>query len=204
MKGDTLFLRGRYLGTRGRDPGADFGRAKAALLKALEISRSDQESAGTRAGLGQLLAAWASHAWRSGQDPETLFKEAEDHFARGFKIVPENQWSLRWRATELVSRAEYHESRGQDPFTDYALAEDDLVRAIRMQKDMTTAWKERAQLHFGRGAAWEKRGEKERARREYSASAQDYLQTFSLNPALQADLGGRMTEAQKKAADLGE
>src|SRR5204862_6903703 len=54
MKGDTLFLRGRYLGTRGRDPGADFGRAKTALLKALEISRSDQESAGTRAGLGQL------------------------------------------------------------------------------------------------------------------------------------------------------
>jgi tetratricopeptide (TPR) repeat protein len=204
LKGDTLFLRGRYLGTRGRDPVRDFSAAKGALLKTLEISRSDQEIAGARASLGQLLAGWASHAWRSGQDPEALFKEAEDHFARAFKVLPDNQWYLRWRATGLVSRAEYHESRGQDPFTDYALAEDDLIRTIRMQKDMTTAWKERAQLHFGRGAAWEKRGEKERARREFSASAQDYLQAFSLNPALQADLGGRMTEAQKKAAELGE
>jgi len=204
IRGDIFFLRGRYLGTRGRDPVSDFSRAKATYLKLLEMSKSDQEIAGARASLGQLLAGWASHAWRSGQDPEALFKEAEDHFARSFKVLPDNPWNLRWRATGLVSRAEYHESRGQDPFTDYALAEDDLILTIRGQKDMTSAWKERAQLHFGRGAAWEKRGEKERARREFSASAQNYLQAFSLNPALQAELGGRMTEAQKKAAELGE
>jgi serine/threonine protein kinase/Tfp pilus assembly protein PilF len=204
MRGDIFFLRGRYLGTRGRDPVADFSASRTAYQKALEIGRNDQEIGGTRANLGQLLAAWASHAWRSGQDPAALFKEAEDHFARAVKLLPDNPWNLRWRATGLVSRAEYHELRGADPFTDYALAEDDLLQAIRMQKDMTTAWKERAQLHFGRGAAWEKRGEKERARREYSASAQDYLEVFSLNPALQAELGTRMTEAQKKAAELGE
>jgi tetratricopeptide (TPR) repeat protein len=204
LKGDVFFLRGRYLGMRGRDPVADFSAAKTTYLKALEIGRNDPEIAGDRASLGQLLAAWASHAWRSGQDPADLYKEAEEHFARAVKMVPDNPWQLRWRATGLVSRAEYHESRGADPFTDYAQAEDDLVQAIRMQKDMTTAWKERAQLHFGRGAAWEKRGEKERARREFSASAQDFLQAFSLNPSLQAEFGSRMTEAQKKAADLGE
>jgi tetratricopeptide (TPR) repeat protein len=204
LRGDVLWLRGRYLGTRGRDPTADFRTAKAIYLRALEMGKNEQELGGTRASLGQLLAGWASHAWRSGQNPDALFKEAEDHFARAVKLLPNNPWDLRWRATGLVSRAEYHESRGEDPFTDYALAEDDLAQTIRMQKDMTTAWKERAQLHFGRGAAWEKRGEKERARREYSASAQDYLEAFSLNSALQAEYGSRMTEAQKKAAELGE
>jgi tetratricopeptide (TPR) repeat protein/predicted Ser/Thr protein kinase len=202
--GDVFFLRGRYLGTRGRDPSSDFSKSKATYLKLLQMSKGNQEIGGARACLGQLLFGWASHAWRSGQDPEALFKEAEDHFARSVKILPDNPWNLRWRATGLVSRAEYMESRGRDPFTDYALAEDDLIQTIRGQKDMTSAWKERAQLHFGRGAAWEKRGEKERARREFSASAQSYLQAFSLNPALQVELGGRMAEAQRKAAELGE
>jgi hypothetical protein len=202
--GDISYLRGRYLRTRGRDPEANFAAARAAYQKSLETSRKDGEVAGAHASLGQLLATWADHAWRSGQDPANLFKQAEDQFARWAKLQADDPWSLRWRATGLVSRADYQESRSVDPFTDYALAEDDLVRTIRLQKDMTSAWKERAGLHFNRGAAWEKRGEKERAQREFSASAQDYLEAFSLNPLLQNELGGRMKEAQRKAAELSE
>ena len=36
------------------------------------------------------------------------------------------------------------------------------------------------------------------------AAAQDFLEAFSLNPLLQNELGGRMKEAQRKAAELGE
>jgi len=54
-------------------------------------------------------------------------------------------------------------SRSEDPFPDDALAEDDLQRSIEMRRDLTSAWRERAQLRLGRGAAWEKRGQNERA-----------------------------------------
>jgi tetratricopeptide (TPR) repeat protein len=204
LKGDSCFLRGKDLAPRGRDPRADFSSARAAYQKMLELSRNNQETAGAQACLGQLLGEWAAHVGRIAGDPTHLFRESEVWFARAFKIQPDSQWHLRWRATVLVARAEWRESRGADPFTDFALAEEDLVRTIRLQPDMTSAWKERARLHFSRAAAWEKRGEKERAQREYSASAQNYLEAFSLNPSLQNELGTRMKEAQKKAADLTE
>ena len=120
------------------------------------------------------------------------------------KSQPKDSWYLRLRATCLVSRAEYRENRSEDPFADYALAEDDLQRALELKKDFTSAWRERAQLRFGRAASWEKRGQKERARQDYSAAAADYLETLSLNRRLQSELEPRMAEAKKKAAELGE
>ncbi|HEX7901571.1 MAG TPA: protein kinase [Planctomycetota bacterium] len=204
LMGNIRFYRGKYLGERGLDPLADFQGAKTAFGRALEMSRSPQLAADVHAQHGQLLGGWASWAWRRGQDPAALYKEADDQFAVAFKTLPDSPWMKRWRATAIVSRAQYRESRAEDPLPDYALAEDDLCQAIRLQKDMTSAWKERAGLHFCRAAAWEKRGEKARARQDYAAAAQDYLEALSLNPRLDADLGPRMREAQKKAAELGD
>jgi tetratricopeptide (TPR) repeat protein len=204
IKGDTFFLRGKYLAAHGRDPKPDFVAARTTYRKALEIGRGNQEIAGSHANLGQLLGEWAAHLARGGQEADAAFKESEEHFARSVKMLPDNPWYLRWRATVVVARAEYREARGGDPFTDFALAEEDLARTVRLQKDMTSAWKERARLHFSRASAWEKRGEKDRAQREFAASAQDYVEAFALNPSLQRDLAGRMKEAQRKAAELAE
>jgi serine/threonine-protein kinase len=198
------FHRGRYLLTQGRDPVPEFASAQAAFEKSLQISKGDVDIASAHANLGQLFATWASHFWRTNRDPAELFKKAEDHFAAATKSQPQDPWYMRLRATGLVSRAEYRESQSEDPFADYALAEDDLGRAIGIQKDFTSAWKERAQLRFGRAAAWEKRHEKDRARQDYSASANDYLQTLSLNPLLEPELGARMAEAKKRASELSE
>src|SRR5262249_20788626 len=92
MRGDVAFLRARYLGTRGRDAEADFAAARAAYQKTLEISKGDQEMAGAHASLGQMLGEWASQTWRRGRDPSRLFKEAEDHFVRVVKMLPDNPW----------------------------------------------------------------------------------------------------------------
>jgi tetratricopeptide (TPR) repeat protein len=202
--GGVRLQRGRYLIGQGRDPVPDFISAQAALEKSLQISKGDVDIASAHVNLGQLFATWASHFWRTNRDPVDLFKRAEGHFAVATKSQPKDPWYMRLRATGLVSRAEYRESQSEDPFADYALAEDDLGRAIGIQKDFTSAWKERAQLRFGRGAAWEKRHEKERARQDYSASANDYLQTLSLNCLLEPELGARLAEAKKRASDLGE
>jgi tetratricopeptide (TPR) repeat protein len=196
--------RGRYLVGQGRDPVPDFTSAQADLEKSLQISKGDVDIASAHANLGQLFATWATHYWRTNRDPADLFRRAEDHFSAAMKSQPKDPWYMRLRATGLVSRAEYRESQSEDPFADYALAEDDLGRAIGIQKDFTSAWRERAQLRFGRGAAWEKRHEKDRARQDYSASANDYLQTLSLNPLLEPELGVRLAEAKKRASDLGE
>jgi len=204
LKGGVLFQRAKYLGDHGQNPVADFTNSKAAFAKAIEFARNAQTVAGAHAEIGQVVAGWAAWAWRSGQDPTPLYREADDHFNLAFKSLPDNPWFKRWRATGLYSRAQYREARSEDPLPDYALAEDDLCQAIRLQKDMTSAWKERAQLHFGRASAWEKRGEKERARQDFAAAAQDFLETFSLNPLLESEFGARMKEAQKKAAELGE
>jgi tetratricopeptide (TPR) repeat protein len=196
--------RGRSLLSQGRDPVPEFTSAQAALEKSLQISKGDVDIASAHANLGQLFATWATHYWKTNRDPADLFKKAEDHFSAATKSQPKDPWYMRLRATSLVSRAEYRESQSEDPFADYALAEDDLGRAIGIQKDFTSAWRERAQLRFGRGAAWEKRHEKDRARQDYSASANDYLQTLSLNSLLEPELGARLAEAKKRASDLGE
>jgi tetratricopeptide (TPR) repeat protein/tRNA A-37 threonylcarbamoyl transferase component Bud32 len=204
LRGGVLFQRAKYLGEHGRNPLADFTNSKAAFGKAMELGRSVQMVADAHAQIGQVMAGWAAWAWRTGQDPTLLYREADDHFSLAFRSLPDNPWIKRWRATGIVSRAQYREARSEDPLQDYALAEDDLCQVIRLQKDMTSAWRERAQLHFGRAAAWEKRGQKERARQDFAAAAQDYLETLSLNPLLESELGPRMREAQKRAAELGE
>jgi tetratricopeptide (TPR) repeat protein len=202
--GGVRLQRARFLLGQGRDPVPEFASAQAAFDKALLISSGKGDIAAAHAMLGQLFATWASHLWRTNRESAELFKKAEDHFAVAIQSQPQDAWYLRLRATGLVSRAEYHESRSEDPFPDYALAEDDLQRAIEMKRDFTSAWRERAQLRFGRGAAWEKRGEKERARKDFSASANDYLETLSLNSLLEPELGARLAEARKKASELGE
>lgn len=202
--GAVRLHRARYLLGLGRDPVPDFSAAQTDLENSLRLSKGEWEITGAHANLGQLFSSWASHFGRTNRDPSELFKKAESHFEAAMKIHPRVSWYLRLRATGLVSRAEYRESRSEDPFADYSLAEDDLGRSIALQKDLTSAWRERAQLRFGRAAAWEKRREKERARQDYSASANDYLQTLSLNPLLEAELGPRMAEAKKKASELGE
>jgi tetratricopeptide (TPR) repeat protein len=204
LRGNLRFYRGKYLGEHGQDPLAEFKGATAALEKAIELGRSDQIFADAQAQLGQGVAGWAAWAWRTGQDPTSLYKEADQHFSLSFKYVPNSPWAKRWRATGIVSRAKYREARSEDPLPDYSLAEDDLCQAIRGQKDMTSAWKERAQLHFFRASVWEKTGQKERARQDFAAAAQDYLEALSLNPLLDSELGPRMKEAQKKAAELGQ
>ncbi|HLY72759.1 MAG TPA: protein kinase [Planctomycetota bacterium] len=204
LLGNLRFYRGKYLGEHGHDPLADFKGGTAALEKAIELSRSDQMFADAHAQLGQGVSGWAAWAWRTGQDPTSLYKEADQHFSLAFKYVPNNPFAKRWRATGIVSRAQYREARSEDPLPDYSLAEDDLCQAIRGQKDMTSAWKERAQLHFFRASVWEKAGQKERARQDFAAAAQDYLEALSLNPLLDSELGPRMKEAQKKAAELGQ
>jgi tetratricopeptide (TPR) repeat protein/predicted Ser/Thr protein kinase len=196
--------RSRYLLSRAEDPLPGFASARAAFERSLAVSKKDQDLAGGHVQLGQLLADWATHLWRTHRDPSALFKQMEDHFARGIALHPDSDWYYRLRATGLISMAEHRETRSEDPFADYARAEDDLGRAIRLRKDLTSAWKERARLRFGRGTAWEKRGEKERARQDYSAAANDYLQTFSLNPLLEPELGARMAEAKKKASEVAE
>jgi len=204
LRGGVRFYRAKYTGEQGQDSTADFSGGKAAFVKALELARSPALTSDAHAQLGQILAGWAAWAWRRGQDPSALYKESDEQYALAFKSPPDSPWAKRWRATGLVSRAKYRESRGEDPLPDYALAEDDLYQAIRGQKDMTSAWKERAQLHFDRAAVWEKRGQKERARQDFASAAQDYLETFSLNPRLESELGARMSEARKKASELGE
>jgi tetratricopeptide (TPR) repeat protein len=195
--------RGRYLLSRGDDPLPDFNAAQAAYEKYLEVSGSG-DLAEAHARLGQIFSAQASHLGRTNRDPLALYQKADEHFALATTSRPANSWHFRLWGTALVSRAEYRESRSEDPFADYALAEDDLTRAIGLRKDLTSAWRERAQLRFGRGAAWEKRGQKERARADYSDSASDYLETLSLNPRLQPEVGPRMAEAKRKAAELGD
>jgi tetratricopeptide (TPR) repeat protein/tRNA A-37 threonylcarbamoyl transferase component Bud32 len=196
--------RGKHLLGQGRDPVPDFASAQAALEKSMQSARKDYDASGTHANLGLLFSTWAAHLWKTNRDPIDLFKKAEEHFAAALKVHPRDHWYHRLRATCLVSRAEYRESRSEDPFPDYVLAEDDLQRAIELRSDFTSAWRERAQLRFGRGAAWEKRGEKERARMDYSASANDYLQTLSLNALLKPELEPRLADAQRKAAQLGQ
>jgi eukaryotic-like serine/threonine-protein kinase len=196
--------RGRHLLSQGRDPVPDFTSAQDDLEKSLRISRRDGDIAAAHARLGLLFDTWASYLWKTNRDPSELFRQAEEHLGTAIKSQPQDSWFFRLRATCLVSRAQYRESRSEDPFPEYALAEDDLQRAIDLKKDLTSAWKERAQLRFGRGSAWEKRGEKERARKDYSASANDYLETLSLNPSLRSELDPRLAEARRKAADLGE
>jgi tetratricopeptide (TPR) repeat protein len=202
--GGVRFHRGEYLCTLGRDPAPEFSSAQTAYEKLLQISKADYDISGAHAGLGQLFSTWATHLWKTNRDPSEMFQKGAGHLATATKLHPQDSWYLRLRATCLVSRAEYRESRSEDPFPDYALAEDDLQRAIELRKDFTSAWRERAQLRFGRGAAWEKRGQKERARQDYSASANDYLETLSLNRLLQADLEPRLAEAKKRAAHLGD
>jgi tetratricopeptide (TPR) repeat protein len=196
--------RGKYLLSQGRDPTPDFASAQSSLEKMLQISKKDGDLGGAHAMLGRLFSTWASHLWKTNRDPSDLFQKAENHFAAAMKVQPQDSWYLRLRATGLVSRAEYRESRSEDPFGDYALAEDDLQRAINLRKDFTSAWRERAQLRFGRAAAWEKRGQKDRARQDFSAAANDYLETLSLNRLLRSELEPRLAEAKKKAAELGE
>ena len=196
--------RARYLLSLGRDPVPEFASAQAAFDSSMQISRKDQDLAAAHAHLGMLYSTWAAHLGKTNRDPSELFRKAEDHFAAATKAQPQDHWYLRLRASGLVSRAEYRTSLAQDPFPDYALAEDDLQRAIAMRKDFTSAWKERAQLRFGRAAAWEKRGEKERARQDYSAAANDFLETLSLNQLLRSELEPRLAEAKRKAAELAE
>jgi tetratricopeptide (TPR) repeat protein len=202
--GAARLERGRYLLSQGRDPVPEFASAQSDLEKSLQISKTDADIGAAHAFLGRLYATWASHFWKTNRDPADLFQKAENHFAVATKLQPQDSWYRRLRATGLVSRAEYRESRSEDPFADYALAEDDLQRAIEQRKDFTSAWRERAQLRFGRGAAWERRGQKERARQDYSAAANDYLETLSLNRLLRSELEPRLAEAKKKAAELGE
>jgi hypothetical protein len=132
LMGNLRFYRGKYLGEHGHDPLADFKGATAALEKAIELGRSDQTFADAHAHLGQGGAAWAAWAWRTGQDPTSLYKEADQHFSQSFKYVPNSPWAKRWRATGIVSRAQYREARSEDPLPDYSLAEDDLCQAIRI------------------------------------------------------------------------
>ena len=202
--GGVRFQRARYFLSQGRDPVPEFGSAAEALEKSLHISKADGDIAASHANLGQLYSIWATHLWKTNRDPADLFKKTEDHFAAAIRSQSQDPWYLRLRATGLVSRAEYREARSEDPFPDYALAEHDLLKALELKKDFTSAWKERAQLRFGRAAAWEKRGQRERARQDYSASANDYLETLSLNSLLEPELGARLTEAKKKASELGE
>jgi len=196
--------RGRYLLGQGRDPVPEFASAQPPMEKSLQISNAKGDIGAAHAFLGRLYATWASHLWKTNRDPSDWFQKAENHFEAATKMQPQDSWYRRLRATGLVSRAEYRESRLEDPFGDYALAEDDLQRAIELRKDFTSAWRERAQLRFGRGAAWERRGQKERARQDYSAAANDYLETLSLNRLLRSELEPRLAEAKKKAAELGE
>jgi hypothetical protein len=202
--GGVRYHRANYLLSQGRDPVPEFTSAQAAFEKAMQVTSNPGDLGGSHAHLGMLFTAWASHLWKTRRDPSNLFQKAEDHFAAALKAHPRDSWHLRLRATCLVSRAEYRESRAEDPFPDYALAEDDLQKSIALRADLTSAWRERAQLRFGRAAAWEKRGQKDRARQDYSASANDYLQTLSLNSLLEPELGARLAEAKKKASELGE
>jgi tetratricopeptide (TPR) repeat protein len=196
--------RGNHVVGLGRDPGPDFASAEAALDAALKLSAREGEIAAAHAHFGLLYSTWATHLWKTSRDPDDPFKKAEEHFAKAIKSESRDSWYYRLRATCLVSRAEYRESRSEDPFPDYARAEDDLQRSIELRRDLTSAWRERAQLRFGRAAAWEKRGEKERARKDYSGSANDYLETLSLNRRLQDELGPRLADARRKAAELGD
>jgi len=196
--------RAKHFLSQGRDPGPEFASAQAAFETSMQVSKKDQDIAAAHAHLGMLFSTWASHLGKTNRDPSELFRKAEDHFARAIKSQALDSWYRRLRATGLVSRAEYRESRAEDPFPDYSLAEDDLQRAIELKKDFTSAWRERAQLRFGRGAAWERRGQRERARQDYSAAANDYLETLSLNRLLHSELEPRLAEAKKKAAELGE
>jgi tetratricopeptide (TPR) repeat protein len=202
--GGNRLHRARHFLSQGRDPVPEFASAQAAFETSMKVSKKDGDVAAAHAHLGMLFATWATHLWKTNRDPSDLFQKAEDHFAAATKAQPQDPWYRRLRATGLVSRAEYRESRLEDPFPDYTLAEDDLQRAIDMKKDFTSAWRERALLRFGRGAAWERRGQKERARQDYSAAANDCLETLSLNRLLQPELGPRLAEAQRKAAELGE
>jgi hypothetical protein len=202
--GGVRLHRARFFLSQGRDPVPEFGSAAEALEKSLQISKADGEIRAGHANLGQLYSIWATHLWKTNRDPADLFKKTEDHFAAAIRSQTQDSWYLRLRASGLVSRAEYREARAEDPFPDYALAEDDLLKAIELKKDFTSAWRERAQLRFGRAAAWEKRGQKDRARQDYSASANDYLETLSLNSRLEPELGARLAEAKKKASELGE
>ncbi|HVR87452.1 MAG TPA: protein kinase, partial [Planctomycetota bacterium] len=108
LKGSVRFNRAKALGEHGRDPLGDFKGAKEALGKALEVSRNDQMQADAHSQLGQVLAGWAAWAWRTGQDPTSLYREADQHFSQAFKLVPISPWTKRWRATGIVSRAQYH------------------------------------------------------------------------------------------------
>lgn len=202
--GGVRYQRGKYLLGHGRDPGPDFASSEAALRKGLEISRTNADVADAHALLGQLEAAWAAHSGHINQDPEARFKKAEEHFSKAIQMMADNAWYYRLRATGIVLRAEYRESQGDEPFRDYALAEDDLVRSVALKKDLTSAWRERGQLKFGRAAAWEKRHQNDRARRDYSGAASDFLETLSLNPLLDPELGSRLAEAKRKASELGE
>ena len=198
------FQRARFLLSQGKDPVPEFAAAQAPLEQTMQISQKEGDLSAAHANLGQLFSTWAAHLAKTNRDPLELFKRAEDHLAPAIKAHPKDSWYYRLRATCLVSRADYRESRSEEPFPDYALAEDDLQRALDLKRDLTSAWRERAQLRFGRAAAWEKRGQKDRARQDYSAAANDYLETLSLNRLLQSELGPRLAEAQRKAADLGE
>jgi tetratricopeptide (TPR) repeat protein len=196
--------RGNYLLGQGRDPVPEFASAQAAFETSLQVAKGTGEIAGGHAHLGLVFSTWATHLWKTNRDPSDLFQKAETHFTTATKAAPTDSWFRRLRATALVSRAEYRESRSEDPFEDYAVAEDELQRAIDLRKDFTSAWRERAQLRFGRAAAWEKRGRKDRARQDYSAAANDYLETLSLNRLLRSELEPRMAEAKKRAADLAD
>jgi eukaryotic-like serine/threonine-protein kinase len=202
--GYVRLLRGNYLLSQGRDPVPDFSAAREDVETSLRISRKEGDVAAAHAHLGLLFGTWASHLWKTKRDPGDLFRKAEDHFAFATKSQPQDPWYFRLRATSLVSRAEYRESRAEDPFPDFALAEDDLQRTLTLKRDFTSAWRERALLRFARGAAWEKRGQKERARQDYSAAANDFLETLSLNRSLHAELEPPLAEAKKKAAELAD
>ena len=109
-------------------------------------------------------------------------------------------WVLLLLGLTLVNR-----QAGGSFVNDYSVPGSESSSGLTvLKKDFTSAWRERAQLRFGRGAAWERRGQKERARQDYSAAANDYLETLSLNRLLQSELEPRLAEAKKKAAELGE
>jgi hypothetical protein len=104
---------------------------KRLSIKAMQLSSRPGDLGGSHAHLGMLFSAWASHLGKTSRDPSDLFRKADDHFAAALKAQPQDSWFLRLRATCLVSRAEYRESRGEDPFPDYALAETTFRRASR-------------------------------------------------------------------------
>lgn len=151
MEGRALRRRADRLKDAGRDDEAlaDYQRAEAAFLSAVETARSDPEA---HQGLCTLYSELMDFDWKRRLPPAERFATAAEWCERAIAVDPENPLAKLRASDVLWRRAEFLVAGGGDP-------RPDLARSIELAESTIPSGFDLSYAYDNLGIAWHQLGE---------------------------------------------